>query len=155
VIWMAVIFCASTDIGSSQHTSRIIGPLIRWFKPNATEDEIKLAQAIVRKSGHLTEYAILAMLIWRARRLLRGTFREWLWREFAVIVAFCSFYAATDEFHQRFVASRMSSPEDVLIDTVGAALGLILLYAIGRRRKVWVNLASSERFAARSSPQSS
>src|SRR3954468_16085167 len=155
VIWMAVIFLASTDIGSFHNTSRIIGPIVRWFRPNATDSDIKLVQTIVRKTGHLTEYAILAILIWRARRRFRGRPSEWSWKESAAIIAFCSFYAATDEFHQRFVASRMPSAEDVLIDTIGAFLGLLLLFAIGRRRKLRSSTQNSEPLPVGSSPQSS
>ena len=154
-IWMAVIFFASTDIGSLRNTSRIVGPIVRWFKPAATESDIKLVQAIARKTGHVTEYAILAVLLWRAHRGLRGSFREWRWKEFFGIVALCSLYACTDEFHQRFVASRMSSPEDVLIDTAGACLGLLAVFSVGRYRKIWNSTAESESLPAGSSPQSS
>jgi VanZ family protein len=44
-------------------------------------------------------------------------------------------YAATDEFHQTFVPSRQGSVWDVLLDTGGACVGLIILWAIGRLRK--------------------
>jgi VanZ family protein len=35
-------------------------------------------------------------------------------------------YAVSDEVHQTFVAGRHGSPRDVLIDAVGAALGLLV-----------------------------
>jgi VanZ family protein len=46
-----------------------------------------------------------------------------------------AFYACTDEFHQTFVPSRQGSAWDVLLDTGGASLGLLLLWAGGRCRK--------------------
>jgi VanZ family protein len=43
-------------------------------------------------------------------------------------------YAALDEFHQSFVASRTGTAWDVLIDCIGAAIGLALFHAFSRRR---------------------
>ena len=45
-----------------------------------------------------------------------------------------SFYAATDEFHQLFVAGRSGQIKDVLIDTIGACIGLLVLYFMF---KIW------------------
>jgi VanZ family protein len=45
--------------------------------------------------------------------------------------AFCILYAVADELHQLFVPGRAASPVDVLIDTGGALLG-ILLFALLR-----------------------
>jgi VanZ family protein len=154
LIWMALIFFGSTDIGSSQHTSRIIGPLLRWLNPNTTEEQIKFVQGIVRKSGHLTEYAILAALIWRFLRLSRGSLREWQWKEYWLAVAVAGLYASSDEFHQLFVSSRGPSVEDVLIDTTGAGLGLLVLWSAGRAKGYWKATGSaSGPLPARSSTQ--
>jgi len=72
---------------------------------------------ILRKLAHMAEYAILAILFWRALQ------RPWL--AFACTVA----YAASDEFHQHFVRGRVGSPIDVGIDGVGALIGLaVFLY---------------------------
>ena len=69
---------------------------------------------VLRKGAHMTEYAILAVL------LLRAT-RSYAWA-FPLAVA----YAATDEIHQLFVRGRHGSPVDVAIDAVGALIGLAL-----------------------------
>jgi len=47
-------------------------------------------------------------------------------------------YAGTDEFHQRFVPSRQASGWDVLLDSTGAAMGLLGLWALGCWRKWWL-----------------
>ncbi|HTG45511.1 MAG TPA: VanZ family protein [Verrucomicrobiae bacterium] len=136
IIWMFVIFMASTDIGSSRHTSRIIGPLLRWLNPNVTEETISTVQAVVRKSGHISEYALLAALVWRARRITlakTGWHRSDSW----VPILVCAAYAASDELHQLFVSSRQASAFDVLIDTTGACVGVLIIWALGRWRKVW------------------
>jgi VanZ family protein len=110
--WMFFIFIGSTDLLSAEHTSRFIGPFLRWFAPNVSDASIASVQLVVRKGAHLTEYAILALLIYRALR------------RFAPALMVAGIYAALDEFHQSFVASRTASPWDVAIDCLGAFLGL-------------------------------
>jgi VanZ family protein len=133
---MALIFIGSTDLGSTHHTSRIIGPLLRWFKPDVSDDTIRAVQTVVRKSGHVSEYAMLALLLCRGRRITRGI-RAWSWREFGIVIACCAAYASTDEFHQLFVSSRQASVIDVMIDTGGATVAMLCLWALGRLRKIW------------------
>ena len=138
LLWMLVIFSFSTDSLSTRHTSRIIGPILRWLNPDVTEKTIQQVQTIVRKSAHLTEYGILSMLLWRSfSHRLKKNSHAWSWRQAGWVLLTVAAYAATDEFHQSFVPSRMASPWDVLIDTVGAALGLLVLWMFGRWRKWW------------------
>src|ERR1043166_8183672 len=113
--WMIFIFIGSTDLLSAEHTSRFIGPFLRWFAPDVSDATIASIQLVVRKCAHLTEYAILAALLYRA-------FRQAVWISFGIAAV----YAALDEFHQSFVASRTGSPWDTAIDCLGAALGLML-----------------------------
>lgn len=76
-----------------------------------------------RKLVHASEYALLCLLWWRALRSVASP-RRALAAAFAIAVA----YAATDEFHQRFVSGRHSSWVDVLIDSLGAALAVALIH---------------------------
>jgi VanZ family protein len=126
LVWMLVIFSASGDARSFQHSSRLIGPLVRWLFPQLPEETVGAIVFAVRKAAHVTEYAILAILFWRAlRRPVSGDARPWSWREGGLVVLLAALYAASDEFHQRFVPSRDSSLLDVLIDTGGALFGLL------------------------------
>ncbi len=68
---------------------------------------------VLRKGAHMTEYAILAVLLVRA-----------LARELPAF-ALGVLYAVTDELHQAFVRGRHASPVDVAIDSIGLALGLL------------------------------
>jgi VanZ family protein len=79
-----------------------------------------------RKLVHFGEYALLCFLWWRA-------FQTTSLARLAIPVALCLTiaYAGTDEFHQRFVSGRHSSPIDVAIDATGALFGAALA---GRRR---------------------
>jgi VanZ family protein len=132
---MAAIFTASTDLGSTQHTSRIIAPILRYFWPTVSAQAIHDVQVVVRKIGHLSGYAVLGILVWRAWN--RGMFRNWNLRAALVVESTCLLYAISDEFHQSFVPSREASPVDVLIDSAGAAVGLFIVWAIGKTRAKW------------------
>jgi VanZ family protein len=69
---------------------------------------------VLRKAAHVTEYAILGLLLYRA-----------IEREAPALAAGIA-YAATDELHQHFVAGRHASAVDVGIDAVGVALGMLV-----------------------------
>ena len=70
---------------------------------------------LLRKAAHMAEYAILGAL------LLRALGREL--PAFLVGVA----YAVTDEFHQHFVEGRHASAIDVVLDSVGVAVGIYVI----------------------------
>jgi VanZ family protein len=130
VAWMLVIFCASGDLMSAEHTSRFIGPFLHWLAPDISDAAIASIQLLVRKCAHLTGYAILAALLYRA--VCRG--RYLLGRAAALAFLIAALYAALDEFHQSFVPSRTGTPRDVVIDCIGAAIGLALCLIFGGRR---------------------
>src|SRR5436309_9149136 len=69
---------------------------------------------VLRKGAHVTEYAILGALLYRAFE-----------REVPALAAGIA-YAATDELHQHFVRGRHASPIDIAIDAVGVALGMLV-----------------------------
>jgi VanZ family protein len=95
LVWAGVIFAFSSIPSLSTH-------LGTW-------------DLVLRKLAHMTEYAVLALLLVRAT----GS-AAWA---FVLTVG----YACTDEFHQTFVRGRHGSPVDVGIDAVGALIGLSLL----------------------------
>ena len=76
---------------------------------------------ILRKGAHLTEYAVLGALLFRA-----------LGRE-PLALAVGLAYAASDELHQHFVHGRHASPLDVAIDAVGVAAGMLVWLRLRER----------------------
>ncbi len=135
---MCLIFTASGDAASFKHSSRIIEPLLRWLFPHASPHTVNLVVLCCRKCAHLTEYAVLAFLVWRARRKpFLGDRRPWRWSEAAEAIWANAFYATTDEFHQTFIPTREGCIRDVMIDSTGAVIGMLLLWALGRWRKWW------------------
>ena len=135
VAWMAVIFSASTDALSANRTSRFIGPFLRWLNPSISAEAIQRVQFVVRKGAHIAEYAVLAMLLWRA--LHKPPQPTWNRRHAVVAFAIAVVYAITDEFHQSFVPSRGAHWGDVLFDSAGAALGLVAVWIVGHWRRSW------------------
>ena len=138
VLWFSLIFVASGDSQSSVRSSRIIGPLVHWLFPQLAEEHVNQIVFFVRKCAHLTEFAILALLFWRAfRKPVKRDPRPWFWPEARNALLGVITYAATDELHQMFVPSRQASFFDVMIDATGGAIGLLALWAFGRWRKRW------------------
>lgn len=97
--------------------------------PEISSAAIETVQLFVRKSAHVTEYAVLAALLLRGLRA-GAKARVW-WATLALVAAVV--YAALDEFHQSFVASRTASPRDVLIDSCGALIGLAVYWMLSAR----------------------
>jgi VanZ family protein len=138
LVWMWIIFTASSDRHSYQHSSRIIEPIVRWLFPHVSDDAVHVVVMIARKCAHLTEYAVLALLLGRAlRKPPEPNAPSWRWSEAGFILALVALCAASDEIHQTFVPSRQGCVADVLLDTTGAALALLSLWAVGRWRKRW------------------
>jgi VanZ family protein len=133
--WMALIFTGSGDARSYQHSSLFVEPLLHWLFPHMAQEHVEEIHLVIRKCGHLTEYAVLALLFWRAvRRPVKNDPRPWDWREARFALLMVMLYAATDEFHQSFVPARTSMVSDVFIDSAGGAAGLIVLWMLSRRR---------------------
>lgn len=117
---------------SAEHTSRFIGPFLRWIYPTISPITILRVQLFIRKLAHVSEYAVLAVLLYRA--VVHTTLKGRRALSAALVLVLCATYAASDEFHQSFVPSRTASVRDVMIDICGATLALILYWSIATRR---------------------
>jgi VanZ family protein len=131
VVWLVVIFVGSTNLMSAEHTSRFIVPFLLWLKPMSPQT-IWVILVFMRKCAHVTEYAILALLLWRALRSLPAVSMK-MSMSFGAALLGCTVFAAMDEFHQSFVKSRTPSVHDVLLDVAGALLGLLIGASLARR----------------------
>jgi VanZ family protein len=127
LLWTALIFVFSSDAFSAPHTGSILQSIATAILGHPLSDlTYEMTQFVIRKLAHLTAYAILAVLWFRA---VRGEERGWAvrWSVIAVLIAIA--VAATDEFHQSFVPSRTGTPFDVVIDVCGAILAQIAIRA--------------------------
>lgn len=135
VLWVGLIFFASTGNLSAPNTSRILRPLLLWLFPGITEATLLQAHFVVRKGAHFTEYFVLALLAARAflsssRSSLR---RRWWLASLALVAS----VALLDEYHQSFVSTRTGTIYDSLIDLAGGAcaVALVALWRAARGRR--------------------
>ena len=133
LLWMTVIFFASADTRSYEHSSMLFEPLLHWLFPQMSPAHVEAIHFYFRKTCHLSEYAVLALLFWRAiRQPQKRDPCPWRWDECGLAIAGVFLYAASDELHQVFVPTRTAHVTDVLIDTTGGAIGLALLWGSGK-----------------------
>jgi len=129
VAWTAVVLVLSSGTFSADNTGSVIDPMLAWLLPWLAPSTIEAIHGLLRKAAHVTEYAVLAALWWRAlaRSGARPGRAAWLTLLIGVTVA------AVDEAHQSLLPSRTGSVRDVFIDTAGVALALALA-RLGWRR---------------------
>ena len=130
IVWMAAILALSTDAGSAEHTGGFVLPALRFIWPTATLPLLESIHAVVRKLAHVTEYAVLGSLWYRAFAVGRRPPRIAVALAFGLSVA----WAGVDEAFQMLVPSRTPSILDVGIDAAGALIACI--GAVGRPRLV-------------------
>ncbi len=89
---------------------------------------------ILRKMAHIAEYGILTFLAWRTLSYSKETeFPEGnsvsgMRGVLIYAIIFSILYAISDEYHQSFVAGRVGSPVDVLIDSMGIVISGMIIY---------------------------
>ncbi len=134
LLWMIFIFWMSTGTFSAENTSLIIEPILSSLMPSLLPEKVEMIHGVIRKLGHVIEYFILGILLFRAFRSGSRELRIRRWAFSSFLVAML--YAASDEFHQAFVATRTASLFDVGMDTVGGILaqGVSVLWQLSRQR---------------------
>ena len=136
ILWMSVIFMFSsqpaTESGKlSKLITNIDVKIIRKVVPNTKFDVIEF-EHIIRKSAHFFIYLGLSILI--INTLRRSGVRKY--RCIIGTLLSCIIFAASDELHQVFVAGRGAQVSDVIIDSAGIALGILLVTGTWKKRKI-------------------
>jgi len=128
LVWTALIAWFSSGDWSASNTEPAILRLLRALLPWVTEEQIGGLHWLIRKTGHVVEYGVLAALWCRA---LGG----WRWALGLSVLT-----ALLDELHQAGTLTRGGSAGDVVLDAAGAGAALVLLQA-GARLLPWVTSA--------------
>lgn len=140
--WMLVIFGFSSQSGeeSGGLSAAIAGPVTKWLaglqRGLTTEAEAALftrVDGVVRMVAHFFEYAVLGGLLTLLSQLLSK-------KTFWLPVAVGMLYALTDEWHQSFSPGRVCDFNDVVIDSLGVLIGILLcnkLIQIWRKKHVY------------------
>lgn len=132
VLWMGFIFSMSCEnaeksSNTSGQTIRVVLSAVPEFEKQPEEVKINIIeklQFIVRKSAHFIGYMILGIL---ASGLILQY--ENINKKYPLAFLICVIYAISDEIHQLFVPGRAGQIRDVLIDSAGSLLGIILVMA--------------------------
>ncbi len=116
IIWMIFIFIMSSfDADSSNNQSNLIVNVIsNLFNIN----NLDLLTLIIRKLAHFTEYFILGLLTYNC---LRDYHKPYY---FGIII--CIIYAISDEVHQIFIPGRSMRLLDIIIDSLGAIIAILV-----------------------------
>ena len=106
--------------------------VLHTILPHAPESTLLILHAFIRKCGHVAEYFIFGVLLFRA---IRAPLRGWdvRWAFLAILIA--ALYASSDEIHQIFVPSRGASIWDALLDTSAATVAQFVVWMVNRREQ--------------------
>ena len=118
-ILMIIIFMFSQQTGNE--SSGLSSQIVLWIQ---TYLDIPITELIVRKAAHMSEYAVLTLTF------IYGFYKnQYPLKKIIVYSLICAFlYACTDEFHQLFIGGRAGQFTDVLIDTCGALITIVIYY---------------------------
>lgn len=134
IIWMCVIFWFSAQpaVKSTQMSltfgRKICSIFVPGYSKLSEKKQYTMAENIefpVRKSAHASEYALLAMLCCGLFMIENKNKKSSKYFVFSWMIAVL--YACTDEYHQLFVPGRSGQLRDVMIDAVGAAVGVLFI----------------------------
>lgn len=118
VIWMALVFLLSHQNGNS---SSSLSRGVANFFANGDTVEAEVIEPVIRKTAHMVEYAIGGMLAYGVLITYPNKTNK---SRIIIALTFIILYAISDEVHQSFINSRNGSIGDVLIDTLGGAIGI-------------------------------
>ncbi len=138
ISWIAVILCMALIFKLSSQPAVQSGKLsgevtninikvIEKVKPNTKFNIVKLDH-MVRKNAHFFIYLGLGILTINA--LKRSGVSGYKCRVFALLI--CILYASSDEIHQIFVPGRAAMVKDVMIDSAGAAVGILVYLGLSK-----------------------
>ncbi len=135
-IWLTVIAVESTNLGSAEHTGRILYPILHFL---FEMDRARFAvwHALLRKTGHIVGYFTLSVLLFRS---WRATFprlsTRWCLQWATVALLSTSLVAMLDEWHQSFLPSRTGTFRDAILDGTAGLVAQIALFAILRKQRL-------------------
>ncbi len=138
LFWMCVIFAFSAQgeeesIAVSESFSyRMVRSADSFFGLNWEDEKLhQIAAQIegaVRKAAHMAEFGILSILLY----IWLGKWQFTTKKKALLAMIATDLYAASDEIHQLFVPGRAGRFTDVLIDSAGAILGVLVFIGVER-----------------------
>jgi VanZ family protein len=136
-VWMLVIFSFTSQSGYESNSvsikiatyiqahipdglSNALVSLTQTFFPEQnSSDPVKNINYLFRKMCHMSEYAFLAIL-------LMFCFPRINKKTILITLLICLIYAIIDESHQLLVEGRTGKVKDIIVDEIGAIVGVAL-----------------------------
>jgi VanZ family protein len=136
LIWLGIIVLESTNLGSSENTSRFLYPLLHYLT-GVDLVHFMTWNHHLRKAGHIVGYFILSLLLFRAWRATLSFAGSSLWSiQWARISFFMTaLVASLDEWHQTFLPSRTGRWQDVVLDSSAALAAQVVIWALVSPRR--------------------
>lgn len=95
-------------------------------RPTMTTTEVFWQDFVVKKTAHIAEYGIFAVLLYRALRSEGiDKIKAGMW-----VIVIAAIYGLTDEFHQSFTPGRGPTVRDAVFDTIGATTAIIVIWKL-------------------------
>ena len=138
ILWMGLIFLFSNDTGKIS-TEKSDGFIIRMVeiisrRELSESEKDKWTTCLVkpvRKGAHLSVYLVLGILI--VSFVIE--FMPIGYKANMLAIGLSFIYACSDEVHQYFVPGRSGMFSDVVLDTIGASVGVLLVVLVVRMCK--------------------
>lgn len=128
-----VFFLSHQDAPESKKTSsEFIISIVNFLDFDNSLNETELMNIaenmtfIVRKGAHFCAYAVFGALLY----LLFGAYEVKKIQQIIFSVGVSFLYACSDEYHQTFIKGRSGEVRDIVIDTLGALLGVLAIKLI-------------------------
>lgn len=138
VLWMTFIFSLSNDNGvkSTKRSDGFIVRIVETFshkKLNDIEKEEIISKYvfITRKCAHLFIYFILGLLIISFLYELGSV----NYKSILIALLVSLLYACSDEIHQLFISGRSGKILDIIIDSIGSFIGIMIYYFFYKIRR--------------------
>jgi VanZ family protein len=154
LIMLLLIRIESTTFFGGTSTGLWLMAFLKLFSIHISFDTLEVLNFALRKAGHITGYAMLSFLAFRA---MRGTFlflkfgfagwrsshayeplrrmglgALWQWQWAAVGFGVAALTAIADEIHQMSLPGRTGTPRDMILDSTAALAAQILTYFTAR-----------------------
>ena len=130
VVWAALMFYLSTATFGEGMSRGLLTRALAFVHLTLSPAAFARVHVVCRKLAHLIEYGIFALLLYRCFPI-PGAVGGRRQRAFLCVLAAAA-YSLTDEFHQLFVPGRHATVADCAIDSVGAAMAMLLVFAYRR-----------------------
>ena len=132
-----MIFNMSSQVGakSADLSAGITKIIVETLEKLAPSVDWGITNHIIRKCAHFFAYLVLGLLVINAMR----------WsgiKSIKIVLLICILYAASDEVHQIFVPDRGPAVKDVLIDSAGSSVGVLVYIGLSKIKHALRNIKS-------------